>query len=64
MTYYSTLIVFSLLLPVVVQIVVPLLMLIGFGIFRVMRVVFWRRKAVDSVADDLQSREGLQFSVN
>jgi hypothetical protein len=58
----SELIVLFLMLPVFMQIIVPLLMLLGWGFVCVMRAVLGRKKIVDDMQDDSIVSEGLQFS--
>ncbi len=47
MTDYSTLVVVFLMLPVLVQIFLPLLLLVGHGLIRMIKVVFWGPGEVD-----------------
>ena len=62
MTNYSELVVFFLMLPVFTQIIVPLLMLLGWGVVYVKRTGFGRQKIVDGIKDDAKISEELQFS--
>lgn len=57
MTDYSTLVVVFLMLPVLTQIILPLLMLVGHGLTWVIKVVIWRPSAVDG-ATDLEKEPG------
>jgi hypothetical protein len=60
MTDYSELVIFFLMIPVAIQIILPLLMLIGFGMMRAMKTVFGGRKTVrdakvdEGISGDLQ----------
>lgn len=51
MTDYSTLVVVFLMLPVLTQIILPLLMLVGHGLVWLIKVVIWRLPAVDGATD-------------
>lgn len=51
MTDYSTLVVVFLMLPVLMQIFLPLLMLVGHGLTHMIKVVIWRQAAVDGATD-------------
>ena len=62
MINYSELFVLFLLLPVVMQIIVPFLMLVGWGFVCFIRMVFGRQKIVDAIKDDVDLSEGLQLS--
>lgn len=62
MTNYSELVVFILMIPVAIQIILPLLMLIGFGLIRVVRTMFGGEKVVSGVKVDVGSQEDLQLS--
>lgn len=62
MINYSELFVLILLVPVVMQIIIPLLMLVGWGGVCFIRLVFWRQKIVDAKKDDVDLSEGLQLS--
>lgn len=60
-TNYSELVVLFLMLPVVVQIIVPLLMLIGWGGVCVMKTVSERQKILADIKDDVKISEESQF---
>ena len=62
MNNYSEFFVLLLLLPVVIQIIVPLLMLLGWGFLRLVRTVFSRKKIVGTVKNDLDLPDELQLS--
>lgn len=62
MTNYSELVIFFLMLPVAIQIILPLLMLIGFGLLRVLRVMFGRKKVVSGVKKNVGFQEDLRLS--
>lgn len=64
MTNYSELVVFFLMLPVVTQIIVPLLMFLGWRVVCVMRTVSGRQKTVDGIKDDVNFSEELQLGRN
>ena len=49
MTHYPELVVFLLMLPVVIQIIIPLLMLAGFSVVCAVRTVFGWKRIVDGV---------------
>jgi hypothetical protein len=51
MTDYSPLVVVFWMLPVLMQIVLPLVVLVGYGLIRLVRVVTWRTAAVDGATD-------------
>jgi hypothetical protein len=51
MTDYTTLVVVFLMLPVLMQIFLPLLMLAGYGLIQMIKMVIWRPPAVDGAAD-------------
>lgn len=46
MTDYSELVIYFFMIPVAIQIIIPLLMLIGFGLMRAVRTVFGGEKGV------------------
>jgi hypothetical protein len=60
MTDYSELVIFFLMIPVAIQIIIPLLMLIGYGMMRAVRIMFGVQKTVrdskvdESISGDLQ----------
>jgi hypothetical protein len=62
MSNYSELVVFFLMLPVATQIIVPLLMLLGWGFVCVKRTVSGRQKIMDGLKDHVKISEELQFS--
>ena len=62
MTNYSELVVFFFILPVVIQIIFPLLMLIGFGIVSVGKAVFRLKKSPVNKKNGTRIEEELQFS--
>lgn len=62
MTDYSELVIFFLMIPVAIQIILPLLMLIGFGLIRVMKTILGGQKILRGVQDDLGIPEDLQVS--
>jgi hypothetical protein len=62
MTDYSALVALFLMLPVLMQIVLPLVMLAVFGLMQMMKVVFWRRKAVVGSKDVEKGAEEMQPS--
>jgi hypothetical protein len=55
MTEYSGLMVFFLFLPVVMQIIIPLLMLVGSGLGYVLRTVFVKRTVMNAAKVDATS---------
>jgi hypothetical protein len=61
MTNYSELIVFFLFLPVLTQIIIPLLMLVGFGVVRAMRTVFGSQGVAESRTNGPKLGEELQL---
>ena len=62
MTDYSELVIFFLMIPVAIQIILPLLMLIGFGMIRVVRTMFGGKKVVRGVKKGFDISEDLQLS--
>ena len=54
MTDYSELVIFFLFLPVVIQILIPLLILIGFGLLYAVRTVVGLLKVVAGAQDDVK----------
>ncbi len=62
MTDFSELMVFFLMLPVLIQIIIPLLMLVGFGLIHAISSVVGRQEATqvvpekEKIAEDLQLR--------
>jgi len=62
MANYSEIFALFLMLPVVIQIIVPLLMLLGWGFLCLLRTVFGRKKIVDAITHDVDFSEKLQFS--
>jgi len=62
MANYSEIFVLFLMLPVVIQIIVPLLMLLVWGFLCLLRTVFRRKKIVDAIKHDVDLSEKLQFS--
>jgi len=57
MTHYPELVVFLLMLPVVIQIIIPLLMLLGFSLVCAVRTVFGWKRIVDGVKGDSPHQE-------
>jgi len=55
MTDYSEFIVFFLMVPVVIQIIIPLLILLGSGLIWGVRIVFGLQIVAGGVKDDLKS---------
>jgi len=64
MTNYSEFMVFFLLLPVLTQIIVPLLMLVGFGLLRMVNLVFGAPEVAEGRKDRTKIEEELQLSGN
>ena len=64
MTNYSEYMVFFLLLPVLTQIIVPLLMLVGFGLLRMVNLVFGAPEVAEGRKDRTKIEEELQLSGN
>jgi uncharacterized membrane protein len=62
MTNYSEVMAFFLLLPVLTQIIIPLLMLVGFGVLRVVRLVFGAPEMVEGRKNRTAIEEELQLS--
>ena len=62
MTDYSGLVAFFLMIPVAIQIIIPLLLLIGFGLIRAVRAMFGGEKVVDDLKGDDKILEDLQLS--
>jgi hypothetical protein len=62
MTDYSELVVFILMIPVAIQIILPLLMLIGFGLIKAVKAVFGGEKVVSGVNDDRGIPGDMQLS--
>lgn len=62
MTNYSEFMVFFLLLPVLTQIIVPLLMLVGFGLLRMVNLVFGAPEVAEGRKDRTKIEEELQLS--
>lgn len=62
MTDYSQLVIFFLMIPVTIQIILPLLMLIGFGLIRAMRTMFGGKKVAGVVKKSFSISEDLQLS--
>lgn len=62
MTDYSGLMVLFLLLPVVVQIIIPLLMLVGFGLIYLLRTVLAKRTIMNTAKFDADDLMELQSS--
>lgn len=62
MTDYSVLVVLFLMIPVAIQIVLPLLMLIGFGLIRAVRIMFGGGKVVGDLKEDVMISEDWQLS--
>ena len=62
MTDYYGLMVLFLLLPVVVQIIIPLLMLVGFGLIYLLRTVFAKRTIMNTAKFDPDNLMELQSS--
>ena len=60
MTKYSEIMVIFWLIPVVLQIVLPLIMLVFYGTVKVMRVVFFREGGVQGTVDDEDVNPKLQ----
>jgi hypothetical protein len=57
MTNYPELVVFLLLLPVVIQIIIPLLMLVGFSLGYAVRTVFGWKRSVGGVKSNSPHQE-------
>jgi hypothetical protein len=62
MNNYSEIFVLFLILPVVMQIIVPLLMLVGWGFLCLLRTVFRRKKIVEDTRHDVDLSEELRLS--
>jgi len=62
MTDYSEIVIFFLMLPVAIQIILPLLMLIGFGLIKAVRIIFGGKKIVSNVKKNVEISEDLQLS--
>ncbi len=61
MNDYSHLVVFFLLLPVLMQIIFPLLMLIAYTLVRAMKIVFGRQKEAAGVNDFEKAGQDMQL---
>lgn len=57
MTDYSVLIVFFLMVPVVIQIIIPLLIFLGFTLVRAVKAVFGIQIVVPGAKNDLKSHK-------
>ena len=62
MTNYSELVVLLFIIPVAVQIIIPLLMLIGFGIVSGVKAVFRLFKSGNGIKNGVKVGEELQLS--
>ncbi len=62
MSNYSELVIFFLMLPVGMQIIVPLLMLLWWGFISLIRKVLRRQNTVNSLKDEVGLSGGVQFS--
>ncbi len=62
MTDYSELVIFFLMLPVAIQIILPLLMLIGFGLIKAVRIIFGGKEILSNVKKNVEISEDLQLS--
>jgi len=62
MINYSELVVFILMIPVAIQIILPLLMLIGFGLIRAVRTMFGGEKSVCDGKENFGVPGDLQLS--
>lgn len=62
MTDYSELVIFFLMIPVAIQIILPLLMLIGFGLIRVVRIMLGGEKGLRVEKVDIGVSGDLQLS--
>jgi hypothetical protein len=62
MTDYSELVIFILMIPVAIQIIIPLLMLIGYGMMRMVGTTFGGQKAVRDAKVDKGISGDLQLS--
>ncbi len=60
MTDYSVFVVFFMMLPVTIQIIIPLLMLAGFGLVCFVTTVFRKRIITGGLKDGVTLPEGLQ----
>ena len=62
MTYYSEFVVLFFLIPVVLQVIIPLVMLVGFSIVSAVNAVFRRLKFGTHIKSGVKVREELQLS--
>lgn len=62
MTDFSEIMVIFLMLPVLIQIIIPLLMLVGFGIIRAVGSVLGRQELTTGEPFTEQDGEGLQLN--
>lgn len=61
MTDFSELMATFLMLPVLIQIIIPLIMLVGFGLIRIVGSVVGRKESAQVVADKEKVAEDLQL---